>query len=100
MARLIRIAFTVLKMAAPIIAWVAINSIKAMLLALISLWKGVPDTCRAIANEWVAEAIKAGWPTVWERHLRNVLFVLALLFVFIGWILLAYLTVFLLAIVF
>jgi hypothetical protein len=58
-----------------------------------SFWRGVPQTVSDIANDWLTRAAIAGFPTVWDRRLYQVLWVIALLTIILGWVLLSYITV-------
>lgn len=61
--------------------------------SVISFWGNVPSTVRNIADEWLDRAVKSGFPTQWDRHLYYVLSVLAYAMVVLGWVILSFLTV-------
>ena len=53
---------------------------------LILRWRGaVPEASRRFADDWVARAKTAGFPSVWEPELRGAFFILAFLSFYLGW---------------
>ncbi len=58
-------------------------------------WGGVPGRVSVIANQWVDRAVVDGFPTIWDRRLYQVLWVIAFVTIFVGWVFLAYITVWL-----
>lgn len=70
-------------------------TLKLMTTSIISLWIGVPTAVSRIADDWLDRAFIAGFPTQWDRHLYYLIWAVALITVIIGWILTAYITVWL-----
>jgi hypothetical protein len=69
-------------------------TIKFSLIALASIWSGIPSAADKIATEWQRRAIYAGYPTVWDRQIYFVFYVIALMTIFTGWVILSFITVF------
>ena len=59
-----------------------------------SLWAGIPNTMKIMADEWVQRAIKAGFPPAWEKQLQCGVSVLAFLTLIAGWTVLAFTAIF------
>jgi hypothetical protein len=81
------------------IAWPGVRGVIAatlwmVMLTVASIWSGIPPAVRTISEEWLQRAIRAGWPTIWEDELRSVLQALVILTMLFGWIVLSYITVF------
>jgi len=70
------------------------SAILLMATTLAAIWSGIPRSVEAIANEWVANATLAGFPTQYDRWLLVAAEAVALIVIFMGWVLLSYLTVF------
>jgi hypothetical protein len=76
-------------------------ALSLMVIALASLWIGVPNATRLIAYGWLARTARIGVPIQWgEEYLYPVFRVAAFLTILAGWLLLAELTVFLVRLVF
>ena len=67
---------------------------------VIAFWSGVPKTVDRIANDWLDRAVIAGFPTQWDRQLYHTLWVLGLIMVIAGWIILSFITIWLVRIIF
>ena len=94
MVRLIQNTLFVIRLAWPGI-WGAIRATFWMvILTVASIWSGIPSAITTISEEWLQAAIKAGFPTIWERQLRFVLRSLVVLTMLFGWVVLSYTTVF------
>jgi len=79
------------------VAWTAV---KTMVLSLVSIWRGIPGATQDIADEWLRNASVAGFPTEYDQWLYSGAQAIALIIIVIGWILWAFLTVFLINIIF
>jgi len=71
----------------------AIFNIRTMLIALITMFIGVPVVCDQLANEWMIRAVNAGLRTRNEEILYRLLYLVAFLQYLLGWIFLSYITV-------
>lgn len=69
-------------------------TISLMATWVVSFWGGVPRAVGRISDDWLDRAIHAGFPTIWDRNLYQVLWVLAFATIVIGWVVLSYITVF------
>src|SRR5688500_5413579 len=65
-------------------------------ISVLAIWEGVPRKLDELADDWVDQARFAGVPTNITPALRVILWWLGLLAVILGWIVLSYLTVFIL----
>lgn len=65
-----------------------------MLGSVIAIARGVPSTVRDIADDWILRAIEAGVPTRHAPVIHRTVQVVATIAIIFGWLLLAYLTVF------
>jgi hypothetical protein len=92
--RLLRSAFFLARIAAPFVWMICVNTLRLELLAVITLWSGVPTSLDRMANEWLDRAIRHGWPTLYSAQLYYTFYGLALMMILIGWTLCSYLTVF------
>ncbi|MBE0649911.1 MAG: hypothetical protein IH595_03620 [Bacteroidales bacterium] len=61
--------------------------------AIASLWVGVPQATNRIANEWIERAVAAGFPTIWDEKLYYTIRIVAFLTIVVGWVLLSFVTV-------
>lgn len=71
-----------------------------ILTSVISFWGGVPVMVDRIANEWLDRAVVAGFPTQWDRNLFFTFKILAFAMILLGWIMLSFLTVWILDLIF
>lgn len=63
--------------------------------SLVATLKGFPPTIRAIANDWVDKAIRAGFPSLYARELYYLFCVVATAMLVAGWVILSHITVWL-----
>jgi hypothetical protein len=69
-------------------------------LSVVSLWVGVPTAMRRIANQWVDRAVAAGFPTAYDYILYYMVAVVAFFTIVAGWIATAFVTVWLVRMIF
>ena len=69
-------------------------------LSVVSLWVGVPTAVRRIANQWVDNAVAAGFPTAYDYILYHIIEVVAFFTIVLGWIVTAFVTVYLVRMIF
>ena len=84
----------VIRLAWPGIRGATVATFWMVLLTLASIWSGIPPAVSTISEEWLQRAIRAGWPTIWENRLRFVLRSLVILTMLFGWIVMSFMTVF------
>ena len=94
MVRLIQNALFVVRLAWPGVRGAIVATFWIVLLTVVSIWSGIPPAVRTISEEWLQRAIRAGWPTIWESRLRFVLRSLVILTMLFGWIVMSFMTVF------
>lgn len=92
--RLLRLIWFVIRLITPWVVRILIFALMLVLTALGSIRFGIPKTVDVIASDWVQRALNVGFPTLWERNLYFVFLVLAYATVIAGWIVLAFITVF------
>jgi hypothetical protein len=97
---LLAMAWFLVKMATPLILKLCWAAVSFTLMSLAAFWSGIPTAANQIADYWLEEAIKAGWSTLYDRQLRAVLLVLAYAGLVGGWLLSAFMTVFIVRIIF
>ena len=100
MVRVIRWTFIGVRLIFPWIVRVFGWMISLALTAGASLWVGVPNAVRKVADHWVDRAVIAGFPTEYDSLLFYTVSVVAFLNIIAGWILLAFGTVYLLGLLF
>lgn len=71
-----------------------IASLRLSLLGIASMARGVPQAAMMVAEDWKVRAVNAGFPYLWETHLFNIFYVLALCTIFAGWAVLLFIVVF------
>jgi len=94
MVRLIQNTIFVIRLAWPGVRGAIVASLWMVILTVASIWSGIPSAVRTISEEWLQRAIRAGWPTIWESQLRSVLRSLVILTMLFGWIVMSFMTVF------
>ena len=94
MVRLIQSAWFMLRLAWPGIRGVFTATLWTVILTVASIWSGIPPAVRTISEEWLQQAIRAGFPTIWESRLRFVLRSLVILTMLFGWVVMSFMTVF------
>jgi hypothetical protein len=62
--------------------------------AFAAFWGNVPNATASIATDWRDRAVVAGFPTEWDSRLFFLFWVIAFGMIVIGWIVLSYITVF------
>jgi hypothetical protein len=78
----------------PFVWGVFTATVNAVALTVVSIGTGIPPAVRTISEEYLQRAIKAGFPTIWERQLRFILRMLVILTMLFGWIVLSFMTTF------
>lgn len=96
MVRLARMFFVGLRLVTPWVLRAAGFTLMLVLTAVASLWTGIPNAVERIANHWVDRADQAGLPTLYMPYLFHAARAVALITIFAGWLVFAYITVFLL----
>ncbi len=72
-----------------------------MVAALQGILQGVIPQCRKIANEWTRKAIvEGGIPISWKKYIYPVMFFFALLTMAVGWVIVSYITVWIVSVIF
>jgi len=100
MVRLIQLIISVVRLATPWIIRAIVVAVELILTTLVSIWVGIPNAVEQIALDWQGRAIDAGFPRIWDRRLYLVLWWAAFLTVILGWILLSFMTVFIVNLLF
>jgi hypothetical protein len=99
MVRIIRIIFTTIRLMTPWIVRGLMFTIRLVVLTVASLRIGFPQAADMIADEWLDRADAAGFPSRYANQLYNALWVTAMITIIAGWIVLSYMTVFLIALI-
>ena len=68
--------------------------IMSYLMTIASLWAGVPQTSREIADVWLDVAVERGFPITHARKLYWSIRIVAVLVMILEWICFSYVTVF------
>lgn len=79
-----------------IVPWVIraiLHTISLLLTGGAGFWTGVPGVTRTIADEWTKRACEIGFPSQYDSALYRILQVAAFATFLVGWILLSYVTV-------
>jgi hypothetical protein len=71
------------------------EALKAVAVSTITMWRGVPSAINDMADVWTEDALDHNWPSVWGNQIKTFFWWIALATFVIGYILSAYLTVFL-----
>ena len=71
----------------------AVFTLKMVLIAVASLWMGVPKACQRIADEWLDRAIRAGFPSLYATSLYKAVYTAAFLVIVASWVIFAFVTV-------
>lgn len=93
MVRIIKAIAIAVKFALPWILRAFFFTLWLMAGSVARLRVGVPNAVRLIADEWLDKAVKAGYPTRYDKHLYYVLCTIAFLTMLAGWIIASYITV-------
>jgi hypothetical protein len=94
MVRVIQNVWFFVRLAWPGVRGVFTATMEAVILTLVSIGTGIPPAVRTISEEYLQRAIKAGFPTIWESELRFILQTLVVLTMLFGWIVMSFMTVF------
>jgi len=103
MVRIVMGFYFTLRLLQMIIPWVLRSigfTLKLMLTAISSLWVGVPQATHRIADEWIDRAVAAGFPTIWDRKLYYTIRIVAFITIVVGWVLLSFVTVWIVKLIF
>lgn len=90
-----RRAFQIARFFAPWVWGVIRFTCLLVAVTMVSFWRGVPQNISLIASEWQVRANNGGFPMTWNRELYYVLWALAFVTVILGWVVLSYITVWL-----
>ena len=93
--RLTQLTYRALRVVLPWIGRVILFMASFILMSVFAFWTGVPQTTERIANEWLDRAVAAGFPTVWDRRMYFTFRVVAFAMIVLGWVILSYITVWL-----
>jgi hypothetical protein len=85
--------FIILRFVIPLIFRLILFSLKLALMAFVSIWSGIPQATRRIADEWVIRAAIRKVPSEMETPLYYIFRGLAFLSIVAGWVVLSFLTV-------
>jgi hypothetical protein len=77
----------------PLVWKILVDMAKLAALSQVNYWGNVPTTMDRIANGWLAKGTQSGWPSEHEQFLFQAGRVIAFLLLLVGWILNAFLTV-------
>lgn len=95
MVRTLRVSVMTLRFVLPWVMRAAGFTGFLVLTAAASTWLGIPTAVSRIANRWLEEANKVGFPTRYSPLLYYLLCAVATVIIVAGWIAQAYLTVWL-----
>jgi len=79
-----------------VLGWAA----SAALAALATLWVGIPTATRRATNHWMRQAQQAGIPIQYQDPLYYVVMVAVGVALVLGWVMLAFVTVWLVGLIF
>lgn len=96
----LRLTFLFIRLALPWIIRAAWSGLMMVSASVISVFVGLPTYTQRIADHWLRQAVDAGFPSMFDTSLFQVLRVVAYLMIFFGWIMLASITVMVLRIIF
>lgn len=97
---LMQLISQVLRFFLPWIGRIIMFMVGFILTSVISFWSGVPLIIERIANEWLDRAVLAGFPTRWDRHLFFTFRFLAFAMILLGWVMLSFITVWIVNLIF
>ena len=98
--QLMQLTTHAIRMFVPWILRITLFMVSFIVVSIISFWSNVPQTVSGIANEWLDRATLAGFPTRWDSRLYRVYYVLAFGMIVLGWIVLSYLTIWIVGLIF
>jgi len=90
----------VLRFFLPWIGRIIIFMVSFILTSVISFWSGVPIIIERIANEWLDRADAARFPSEWDRQLFFTFKFLAFVMIVLGWVILSFITVWIVNLIF
>jgi hypothetical protein len=88
------------QMAAPWVLRLIWASLASTFFAMVAFWKDVPATANRLADYWLQKAIIAGWSTLHTSELRSVLLSCAYLSIIFGWVIMSFMTVYIVNVIF
>ena len=93
MGRVIRLTILGIRVTLPWVIRAIGFTIRLSLIAVASMWVGVPNACRNIANMYVMRAEKAGFSTLYSAHLYNAICIVAFFAILLCWVVFSFITV-------
>jgi len=96
----LRACYFILRFVAPWVFRAVWTSMKLVATSVISIPIGLPTATERIADHWMRQAAFAGFPTLYDTYLFNVLRVVAYIVIVTGWIMLAITTMVVLRLMF
>lgn len=94
--RMVRLIAGFLRLALPWIYRILRMMYFLAMTSLTSIWVGVPTAVSRISDHWIREATATGLPLGYHQALRTGAVIVASITLFLGWLVLASFTVFLL----
>ena len=79
--------------AAPWVLKITIFMTQTICLAVAAFWLGVPNGVERIVTDWMGRVVAAGFTTEYDTPLYYLFKVIAYAMILVGWVLFAYLTV-------
>ncbi len=92
-AAMIRGAIKFLVFAVPWVVKIVLFMARTVWLAVAAFWVGVPRGVERIATDWMGRVVAAGFTTEFDTPLYYLFKVIAYVMILAGWVLFAYLTV-------
>ncbi len=77
-----------------------VGTVTWLAVTFVTFWEKVPERSARIADVWLDRAHHANFPTIWDEWLYNVLWALAFATIVLGWVVLSFITVGLIALIF
>lgn len=93
--RLTQLVYRASRVFLPWIGRIILFMVGLIITSALSFWSGIPQTTDRIANEWLDRAVANGFPTIWDRRLYFTFRILAFAMILLGWVILSYITVWL-----
>jgi hypothetical protein len=95
MGRIIKWVYLFIKFTTPWVFRTLGATIRLVFLTITSIWVGIPTAVRRIAAEWTKAAMRAGVHSQFDTYIYYCLCFVASVTILAGWIVTAYLTVWL-----
>ncbi len=92
---MVRVILTMVRIVLPFLWELVKAALRSLAIALVAMWNGIWLTVQRLAEEWTYRAVGAGLPPQQARVLEIFFRIIALLVTLVGWVLLSYLTVWL-----